>query len=90
MARPHLAPGALEAYQVAAHDIETSTLHRLGRPALYMVKRRLWNSWLQYASPQLALEAKQYLEAGFHKCERTIQNDDESELPESGGEQIAA
>ena len=84
MARPHLSPNAVETYLSTMQDVETSTLKRLGRPPLYMVKRRLWNSWLQYTDPNLAADTKKYLETAFHQCERTIQNDNEESTASNG------
>ena len=91
MARPHLPLDPLIfIHRPSLSNVLLVTRPRLGRPTLYSVKRVFWNEWCTYTDKRLAEEMKKYLEAGIHKCERTIQNEDESELPASGGEQIAA
>lgn len=68
MPRPHLPPELLEIpiHRPSLLEVQTQILHPVGRPPLYLVKRRVWDRWCVYSDPCLAKEEKKYLEEGVH------------------------
>lgn len=70
MPRPHLPPEFLTEpiiHRPSLLEVQTLTLPRLGRPSLYLVKRRVWDKWCVYSDSSLAQEEKRYLEEGVRK-----------------------